>query len=236
MGTIANVFAVIIGGIIGLLLNDKLQKRFEDSLMQALGLCVIFIGAGGALTGMVKVINSELSTTGTMLMIISLLLGTLIGEIVRIENRLEGLGERLKKLVKANSNKQFVEGFLSNTLVICIGAMAVVGSLNDGLLGDPSMLYAKAVLDAIITMVFAATLGIGTLFAALPLGIYQGAITVLSRFIAPYLNDALISDLSFIGSILIFGVGINLAFGKKFKVGNMLPAILVPVFYHLLFK
>ena len=114
--------------------------------------------------------------------------------------------------------------------------MAVVGSLNDGLLGDPSMLYAKAVLDAIITMVFAATLGIGTLFAALPLGIYQGAITVLSRFIAPYLNDALISDLSFIGSILIFGVGINLAFGKKFKVGNMLPAILVPVFYHLLFK
>lgn len=236
MGTIANVFAVIIGGIIGLLLNDKLEKRFEDSLMQALGLCVIFIGAGGAFTGMVKIINSKLSTTGTMLMIISLLLGTLIGEIVRIEDRLEGLGERLKKLVKANSNKQFVEGFLSNTLVICIGAMAVVGSLNDGLLGDPSMLYAKAVLDAIITMVFAATLGIGTLFAALPLGIYQGAITVLSRFIAPYLNDALISDLSFIGSILIFGVGINLAFGKKFKVGNMLPAILVPVFYHLLFK
>lgn len=236
MGTIANVFAVIIGGIIGLLLNDKLEKRFEDSLMQALGLCVIFIGTGGAFTGMVKIINSEISTTGTMLMIISLLLGTLIGEIVRIEDRLEGLGERLKKLVKANSNNQFVEGFLSNTLVICIGAMAVVGSLNDGLLGDPSMLYAKAVLDAIITMVFAATLGIGTLFAALPLGIYQGAITVLSRFIAPYLNDALISDLSFIGSILIFGVGINLAFGKKFKVGNMLPAILVPVFYHLLFK
>lgn len=236
MGTIANVFAVIIGGIIGLLLNDKLEKRFEDSLMQALGLCVIFIGAGGAFTGMVKIINSKLSTTGTMLMIISLLLGTLIGEIVRIEDRLEGLGERLKKLVKANSNKQFVEGFLSNTLVICIGAMAVVGSLNDGLLGDPSMLYAKAVLDAIITMVFAATLGIGTLFAALPLGIYQGAITVLSRFIAPYLTDALISDLSFIGSILIFGVGINLAFGKKFKVGNMLPAILVPFFYHLLFK
>ncbi|WP_066714481.1 DUF554 domain-containing protein [Clostridium sp. Marseille-P299] len=236
MGTIANVFAVIIGGIIGLLLNDKLEKRFEDSLMQALGLCVIFIGAGGAFTGMVKIINSKLSTTGTMLMIISLLLGTLIGEIVRIEDRLEGLGERLKKLVKANSNNQFVEGFLSNTLVICVGAMAVVGSLNDGLLGDHSMLYAKAVLDAIITMVFAATLGIGTLFAALPLGIYQGAITVLSRFIAPYLNDALISDLSFIGSILIFGVGINLAFGKKFKVGNMLPAILVPVFYHLLFK
>lgn len=236
MGTIANVFAVIIGGIIGLLLNDKLEKRFEDSLMQALGLCVIFIGTGGAFTGMVKIINSEISTTGTMLMIISLLLGTLIGEIVRIEDRLEGLGERLKKLVKANSNNQFVEGFLSNTLVICVGAMAVVGSLNDGLLGDPSMLYAKAVLDAIITMVFAATLGIGTLFAALPLGIYQGAITVLSRFIAPYLNDALISDLSFIGSILIFGVGINLAFGKKFKVGNMLPAILVPVFYHLLFK
>lgn len=235
MGTIANVFAVIIGGIIGLLLNDKLEKRFEESLMQALGLCVLFIGAGGEFTGMLKIMNSELSTSGTMLMIVSLLLGTFLGEIARIEDRLEGLGERLKKLVKANGNNQFVEGFLSNTLVICVGAMAVVGSLNDGLLGDPSMLYAKSVLDAIVTMVFAATLGIGTLFAALPLGIYQGAITILSRFIAPFLNDALISDLSFIGSILIFGVGINLAFGKKFKVGNMLPAILIPVFYHLFF-
>ena len=235
MGTIANVFAVIIGGIIGLLLNDKLEKRFEESLMQALGLCVLFIGAGGAFSGMLKIMNSELSTSGTMLMIVSLLLGTFLGEIARIEDRLEGLGERLKKLVKANGNNQFVEGFLSNTLVICVGAMAVVGSLNDGLLGDPSMLYAKSVLDAIVTMVFAATLGIGTLFAALPLGIYQGAITILSRFIAPFLNDALISDLSFIGSILIFGVGINLAFGKKFKVGNMLPSILIPVFYHLFF-
>lgn len=235
MGTIANVIAVIIGGVIGLLLNDKLEKRFEDSLMQALGLCVIFIGAGGALTGMIKIIDSSLTTSGTMLMIVSLLLGTFLGELARIEDRLEGLGERLKKLVNATNNNRFVEGFLSNTLVICVGAMAVVGSLNDGLLGDPSMLYAKAVLDAIVTMVFAATLGIGALFAALPLGIYQGAITILSRFIAPYLNDALISDLSFIGAILIFGVGVNLAFGKKLKVGNMLPAILIPVLYHLFF-
>ena len=132
-------------------------------------------------------------------------------------------------------DSKFVEGFVTNALVICIGAMAVVGSLQDGLNHDASMLYAKAVLDCLISMVFAATLGVGVIFAGAVLFVYQGSITLLASLIAPYLNDGLINNISYIGSVLIFGVGINLIFGKKIKVGNMLPALLVPVIYEIIF-
>lgn len=235
MGTLINVAAVIFGGIIGKFINGAAFKKYEATIMHALGLCTLYIGISGTLAQMMKSSSDgSLEASGTMLMIFSLIIGTLVGELLQIEAHLENLGKRIKTAVHATHDARFVEAFMANTLVICIGAMAIVGSLQDGLSGDYSMLTAKAVLDCVITLVFASTLGIGAAFAAVPLGIYQGAITLLARFIAPYLSDALIGDMSFIGSVLITGVGINLIFSKGIKLANMLPAILGPVVYHLI--
>lgn len=235
MGTLINVAAVIIGGILGNFINGSAIKKYEATLMHALGLCTLYIGISGTLAQMLKTGSAgSLQTSGTMLMIFSMILGTLVGEFFQIEVHLEHLGERIRKAVRASGEGRFVESFMANTLVICIGAMAIVGSLQDGLSGDFSMLAAKAALDFVITLIFASTMGIGAAFAAVPLGIYQGVITLLARFIAPYLSSALIADLSFIGSVLITGVGINLIFNKGIKLANMLPAMLIPVFWHLI--
>lgn len=233
MGTIINVAAVIFGGILGRFVNAGAIKKYQDSLMSALGLCTLFIGISGVLSKMLVIKDGTLETTGTMLMIFSMVLGTIAGEFLRIEDHLTNLGERLKKAVGATQDARFVESFMANMLVICIGAMAIVGSLQDGLTGDFSMLAAKAVLDCVITLIFVSTMGIGAVFAAIPLGIYQGSITLLARFIEPFFSAALIGDLSLMGSVLITGVGINLTFNRGIRLANMLPAILGPVIYHL---
>ena len=236
IGTIVNCIGVIVGCIIGIFIKKGLSQRFEDIIMKAVGLSTLFIGASGALTGLLSVSENGLATKGSMLMIFSLVIGSLIGEALKIEDRLESLGEGLKKLVRVkDNNSRFVEGFVTYTLVICVGAMAIVGSLNDGLLSDPSILYTKSALDFISGIVFASSLGIGTVFAAIPMGLYQGAITFAARFIEEYLTDAMIADMGYVGNILIFAIGVNLAFGKKFKTGNMLPAIIIPIIYNLIF-
>ena len=167
-------------------------------------------------------------------MVLSLVLGGLMGEALNIEHRMDQLGEKLRRRFGSGEDAGFVNGFVTASLVICIGAMAVVGSIRDGLTGDWSMLLAKSLLDFIIVMVFASTLGLGVLFSAIPVGIYQGGITLLAAFIAPYMTDSLISSLSFIGSVLIFGVGVNLLRPGSFRVGNLLPALLMPVIWELL--
>lgn len=235
LGTIINVIAVLIGSGLGLLIKSGLKKRFQDILMQACGLATIFIGISGALTGMLTIGKTGvISTQNTMLVVCSLVIGGLIGELIDIELRLDHFGEKLKAMVKAQNDNSFVDGFVTASLVICVGAMAIVGSIQDGLTGDYSMLAAKALLDLIIVMVFASSLGIGVMFSALPLGIYQGAITLCAVLIAPLLSDTLISNMSCVGSVLIFCVGYNIAFGKKIRVGNLLPAILIPVIYYFL--
>lgn len=235
LGTIINVLAVLIGGGIGLFIKSGLKKRFQDILMQACGLATIFIGISGALTGMLFIDESgSVSSRNTMLVVCSLVIGGLAGELINIELRLDHFGEKLKALVKAQNDNSFVDGFVTASLVICVGAMAIVGALEDGLTGDYSMLAAKALLDFIIVMVFASSLGAGVMFSALPLGIYQGAITLCAVLISPFLSDTLISNMSCVGSVLIFCVGYNIAFGKKIRVGNLLPAILIPVIYSFL--
>lgn len=236
LGTIVNVLAVISGGFIGMFLNDGLKPRFQDILMKALGLSTLFIGVSGALKGMFTVQGSGLETTGTMTMIISLVLGALIGEWIDIEKRMEQFGVWIKSKVRGKDNPRLVEGFVTTSLVICVGAMAVVGSLQDGLTGDTSMLFAKSALDFVVVLIFASAFGQGAMLAAIPLGLYQGAITLFARLIEPILTEQVVADLSFVGSILIFGVGINLAFGNKIKVGNMLPALVIVVIYSLIFN
>ena len=233
MGTIINALAVIAGGALGMIIKGGLPQRVSDLLMQALGLCTIFIGITGALSGMMKVEGGLLTTQGTMLLIASLGIGAVIGEFMDIEGRMEHLAKRIKRMVHSEDNR-FVEGFVSNALVICVGAMAVVGALQDGLTKDASMLITKAILDGLISMVFASALGIGVLFAAIPLAIYQGSITLLASVVAPLFDTVLIANLSFVGSVLIFGVGINLLFGKQIRIGNLLPALLVPVLYAII--
>lgn len=235
LGTIANTIAVIIGGSIGLFLKKGIKQSLQDSLLQAMGIAVLFIGIGGTLSQMLVFKNDHLETTGTMLMIFSLLIGTLIGEIINIEAKLEKLGEFARKIFHADEQSKFVDAFVTVTLIICIGAMAIIGSLQDGLSGDYSLLLTKAILDGIICMVFASTMGVGVLLAALPLFIYQGLITLCASFISPYLTTAMINDICYIGNILITIIGINLTFNKiiHIRVGNMLLALIVPVVYHI---
>lgn len=232
LGTIVNTLAVIIGSAIGMLIKGGLKQRYQETLMQALGLATMFIGISGAMSGMLKIINNGIETTGSMILIASLVFGALVGEFLNIELRLEQLGNWLKSKVKVKNDSHFVEGFVTAALVICVGAMAIVGSLQDGLQGDSSTLFAKAILDFTIVMVFASTLGIGVMFSAIPLFVYQGSMTVFAAFLKPFLTETVILNLSFVGSVLIFAVGLNLCIGKKIKVGNLLPAMIIPFFFH----
>ena len=228
LGTIVNVASVVAAGFIGVLVKGGIKERFQTTIMGVLGISTMFIGASGTLQEMFTVENGSISTQGTMLLVMSLIIGAVIGELLNIEARLEKVGEWLKEKVKAKN--------VNSTLVICIGAMAIVGSLQDGLTGDHSTLFVKAALDFPIILIFASTLGIGAVFSAIPLGLYQGAITLFAGLISPYLSDTLISNLTLVGSAMIFAIGVNLAFGKKFKVGNFLPGLLVPVIYEIITK
>lgn len=232
LGTIVNSVAVIAGGLIGLILKSGLKQRFQDTLMQALGLSVIFIGIAGVLQKMFVISGSGLETRGTMKMVISLVLGALLGEAININQHTETFGEWLKKKFGSQNDSCFVDGFVSTSLTICVGAMAIVGALQDGLTGDASMLYIKAVLDGVIVIVFASVFGKGVIFSAIPLLLFQGSITLLAAFVQPFMTDAVINYLSFIGSALIFCVGTNLMFKTNIKVANLLPSLLFVVLIH----
>jgi len=236
LGTLINVAAIVLGGFVGLFVKKSLNEKLLDSVMKAIGVAVMFVGISGALTGLLKINGGTIETSGTMLMIVSLILGTFIGELLKIEDRLEGVGEKLKNAVKVKDGGSFVEAFVTTTLIFCVGAMAIVGSLQDGLTGDYTMLAAKSVLDGIMALIIASTMGVGALFSAIPVFLYQGAITLLAEFISPILSQELILNLSYIGSTLIFCIGINQLFGKKIKTGNMLPALLIPIIYELFNK
>ena len=237
LGTIANCTTIIVGSIIGMLIKGGLSKRFEETIFSAVGLAVMFIGLGGAVAGLLTISNSTLSTQYTMMMVLSLVLGALVGECLNIENGLEHLGEWIKgKMPKKLAGNTFVDGFVTASMLFCVGAMAIVGALQDGLSGDYSTLFAKSVLDGISSILLAASLGFGVAVSALPILVYQGGITLLAHIVKPYLENypLLIGQISCVGSILIFAIGINMIFGKKIKVGNLLPAILFPIIFALL--
>lgn len=215
LGTAVNVCAVIAGGLIGTLFGKKIKESIQDSLIKVLGLSVMFVGLSGALSKMLIIEDGRLSSYGTLMMIISLSLGTLIGELINI----------------AKNDGGFTDAFVSSSLVVCVGAMAVVGSLQDGLTGDHATLFAKSLLDFLIIIVMASSMGIGCLFSFIPIGIFQGSITLLAELIKPYITTSLVDDISLVGSVMIFAVGVNSVFNKKFRVGNMLPALLVTAVY-----
>lgn len=233
LGTIINTAAVIAGGLLGMLLKKSIAQRFEKILMQALGLATIFIGVSGVLGYMLTVENGSISTQGTMLLIFSLVIGAILGQLIDIEAKMEKLGIKLKAAVRIKNDNHFVEGFVNASLIICVGAMAIVGAMQDGISGNSSTLVAKAALDFAIVAIIAATYGVGVVFSALPLFIYQGAITLIAALFGSIISQPLIEELSFVGSALIFCVGVNLVREKTFKVANMLPALLVPIIVEL---
>lgn len=237
LGTLINIAAVLLGTSVGLLLKGGLKPRFQQICMSAIGLSTFFIGISGAVTQMVYADQSgALSSRYVMLMILCLVLGGLIGEGIDIERRLDSFGDWLKTRLhmKSSGGARFVEGFVTSSLLFCVGAMAIVGSLEDGLTHNISTLSAKSVMDGVAAAIFAATLGVGVYFSSLSLLAYQGGITLLAHVIRPYLSDLVISQMSFVGSVLIFALGFNLIFGKKIKVGNLLPAMFLPILFDLL--
>jgi len=229
LGTIINVAAIVAGGFLGLLFGKKLTKRYQDTLMNANALCVLFIGIGGCMQEMLVIAEDGLATSGSMMMIACLALGALIGEWMDLDTHMEEFGVWLREKTKSQGDSSFVDGFVTASLTVCIGAMAVVGSIKDGLYGDYSILAAKAVLDLIIVMIMTSSMGKGCIFSAIPVGIFQGVITLLSGLVEPLMTDQALSNMSLTGSILIFCVGVNLIWGKKIKVANLLPSIFLAV-------
>lgn len=234
IGTIVNVLAIVAGGFLGLLFKGGLKEHSQQAVIRTLGLCTLFIGAAGALSGMLRVENGLLVSTSiqeTLSMILSMALGTLIGEWIDFDGKMERLGAWLKEKASRGEDNQFIQGFVTASLTVCIGAMAIVGSIQDGLAGDPSTLFTKSILDFLIILIFASTYGKGAIFSALPVGVLQGSVTLCAGLLAPVFSPAVIANLSFLGSILIFCVGANLTFNAKLRVANMLPALVLGAFF-----
>lgn len=241
LGTIVNAGVIIVGGIAGLFIKNGMPDRYKNTVMQALGLSVVIIGISGCLQGIYKVMDGgRLDRQYIMLMILSLVIGGLVGEVLNIEEKLDKLGLWFQKkcsdskLLKGSVGDTFAEGFVTASLVYCVGAMAIVGSLEDGLTGNTATLFAKSILDGVSAVVFSATMGIGVVFSALPVFIYQGAITLAAGFIKPWLTDMVIAQTSVVGGVLIMAIGINILEIKKIKVGNLLPAVFIPFIYYLI--
>ena len=234
LGTLINTAAVVFGGLLGLMLKNGIAKKYESILMKSLGLATIFIGTSGVLKYMLVIEGTTLNTQGTMLLIFSLVFGCLIGQWIDLEAKMEHIGIKLKNAVKIKNDNHFVEGFVTTSLIICVGAMAIVGAMQDGLSGDSSMLIAKSMLDFAIVTVLASTYGIGVVFSAVAIFVYQGSITLIAAIFGSVISAVLIEQLSFVGSALIFCVGANLVHEKTFPVANMLPALLIPILYELI--
>ena len=229
LGTIINTLAIVLGGVAGHFFGKLLQERHQTSLTAACGISVLFIGIAGAMQGMLSVRDGVITSGQAMLVTVCLALGTLIGEVINIEGLFERFGEWLKVKTGNVKEKDFVNAFVTASLTVCIGAMAIVGAIQDGILGDWSILATKAVLDFIIIMVMTCTLGKGCGFSAIPVLLFEGLVTLFASLLKPVMTDLAMDYLSMIGSILIFCVGLNLVWGKKIRVANMLPAVVLAV-------
>lgn len=244
LGTLINVGTILAGSTAGMLLKKIFPERITDTLLQGVGLSSMIIGLSGTLAGAFTIIDGGISTRYIMLMILSLAIGGLLGELIRIEDglaafagfveaRASGGKERSQEHPDtASDTASFARGFITATLVFCVGSMAIVGAIEEGINNNSDILIAKSILDGITSMILASTMGIGVLFSAITVGLYQGSITLLASVIAPYLGEAVIAQMSLVGSVLIMAIGLNILKIAKIKVGNFLPAIFIPLIYY----
>lgn len=223
LGTIVNAAAIIIGATIGILLKAGIPEKIKNTMMQGIGLSVIVIG-----------LSMALKTENIIITILSLVLGGIVGEVLKIEERLENIGKRIEKKLGSGSTGAVAKAFVTASLIYCIGAMAVMGALESGLTGKHNILYAKSTLDGISSVIFGSSFGIGVAFSALPVLIYQGLITIAASSIKGFLTGSILNEMTATGGVLILGIGLNILGITKIKVGNMLPAIFGAVFIVLL--
>lgn len=215
LGTATNVAAIVLGSILGLLLRRKLPRRITTILTQGLGLVTALIG-----------IKMMLVTENVLIVLLSVIVGGVVGELIQIESRLDTFGVRIEKRL-GRQRGTFAKAFVTSSLLYCVGPLAILGALQDGLRGDFTLLLTKSGLDGIASVAFASTLGIGVLFSALPVLAYQGSLTIGASLLAPYLTTSVVNEMTATGGLLILGIGLNVLQVTKIKVGNMLPAILV---------
>lgn len=229
LGTIINTAAIVAGGVLGKLFGRFLSESAQESLTRVCGVSTLFIAIAGALEGMMKVQGDSLVSGQSLLIICCLALGALIGEMLGIEDGLKRFGEWLKRKTGNERDAGFVNAFVTTSLTVCVGAMAIVGAIEDGINGDYSILATKAVLDLIIVIVMTGSMGKGSAFSAIPVAILQGGVTALAGLLRPVMTAQALANLSLIGSVLIFCVGVNLVWNRGLKVANMLPALVLAV-------
>lgn len=229
MGTIINVAAIAVGGVLGRLFGRMLPEKAQVALTRVCGISTLFIAMAGVLEGMMTVEAGHLTGGKSLLIIGCLALGALVGELLGIEEGFQRFGEWLKRKTGNARDAGFVNAFVTTSMTVCIGAMAIVGAIEDGIQGDYSILLTKSVLDFIIVLVLTGSLGKGCAFSAIPVAILQGSVTVLAGLIAPVMTPEAMSNLSLIGSVLIFCVGVNLVWDRGLRVANMLPALVLAV-------
>ena len=229
LGTIVNCAAVIVGALIGMLFKKALKERFCELITQSMGRAVIFVGAAGGVGRIIELNKAENGTVQIVMMVLAFTLGSFLGELINIQHLTERFASWLKVKTKSENDNGFVSGFVSASLTICVGAMAVIGPIQDALSHDYSTLFTKAVLDLVIIMVMASAMGKGTAFSVIPLAAIQGSITLIAKLVEPYLTQSAVTNISFVGSMMIFCVGVNLMFDKKIRVANMLPTIIFSV-------
>ncbi|SHH11230.1 hypothetical protein SAMN02745245_00581 [Anaerosphaera aminiphila DSM 21120] len=219
---IVNAIAIVIGSIIGLLFGNRLNKRYQEVVMTVVGLCVLYIG-----------IDSVLQTDNMLILIISSIVGTLIGTWLNIEEKLNSLGSLLKKPFKNVKNENFVDGFVTSTLIFAVGAMTIVGSIEAGLLGKYDVLYTKSIIDFITAIVLASSLGLGVIFSSLSVSLFEGCIVLIAIFSSGLFSDVLIANISGVGGILIIALSLKVLNIKEIEVANMLPAVVIPIVFEV---
>lgn len=227
LGTIVNSAAIIVCGLLGTLIGNRLTEKYKVIIMQGLGVSVLFVGLSTAIPKMV------LPDANPILFIISLVIGGIVGEMIGIDNFLTKVGNLLQaKFSKGDDS--FSKGFIDTTIIFCVGTMAILGAIQSGVAGDHQILYVKSVLDGTVSLIVASTAGIGVIFSAVCVFIYQGLLTLLSGFFAPCLTEDMLREMSVIGGILVTCIGLDLLEIKKMKIANFLPAIIIPVVYYLI--
>lgn len=228
IATIINTLAIFGGSLLGVLTNERIPKRINETLMKGMALCVLLISIMG-----ISGVAGKLSSNDTLLAILSMAIGAVLGELVDLDKRLNNLGDSLEKRLKGRGGK-VSEGFVTASLVFCVGAMAIVGSLQSGLDGNYSVLFAKSVIDGTVSIIFASTLGIGVMLSGVSVFVYQGTITLAAGLLKGVLMPGIINDMTAVGNVLIIAIGLNMLGAVKIKVANLLPAIFIPMGYQLM--
>lgn len=226
LGTLINMLIIVVGGLIGLTARNYLKQQLLDTLMVAMSACIIFIGIAGAVQESLVFDGQKFALTNLMMLVVTFIIGTVIGEFIDLDKKLEDFGAWLRVKTKNEGEGGFTQAFLTASFTVCIGAMAIIGSIKDAT-GDPSILIAKAMMDGIVVMIMTTTLGKGCIYSAIPVGIVQGLVTLLAIFISPWLTNQALSNISLTGSIMVFLIGVSLLTGKHFRIANMLPTLVV---------